>query len=165
MENYGVNQGLDGSSNLVRVADRLSTIPTKDLSLVAFEETICLSYKMKQCAWVNEPIMQLCAYKELDQMSYDAARTFSMGVMAYDHHSSSLQFRAGSIYQALLVELSKRLQRVRREELAALIVPVMAMTGYEVSLQLRRTSRRHTDCYTANLRETCRAAFTSGWPR
>jgi hypothetical protein len=135
MENYGV-AGIPGSvSYLARISTQRSTPPIRELNLLAFEDNIFFSYENNTSAWINEPIMQLCAHKSFDKMSYDAARAYSIGLMARDHHCPELTVKAGTLYQGVLVELASRLEKARKSEIARLIVPVMAMVGYEVGTQ------------------------------
>ncbi|KAH8660016.1 hypothetical protein BX600DRAFT_438242 [Xylariales sp. PMI_506] len=139
MENYGMVKSSDGASlNLARIpagaitAAAVEAHTPMELGFVAFEDNAYFAFMSYHSGWVNAPITQLCAAQAYDEMSYNAAKAVSMGFLAHEHRFPELRLKAGAIYQKLLKELARRLQRRQRKEMAVLVVPIMAMVGYEL---------------------------------
>ena len=120
----------------ITVIPRMRTAPLPtELSLVAFQSDICISFLMQNFLWraYGDGWFEPAAKKQLDPLSSQAVRALSNIFFGMSHHQERSQLLACLQYGNVLGGLNGGLADPRRPGLENLLVPVLISLMYTVS--------------------------------
>lgn len=120
----------------VKVVPRIRTAAVPpELSLVAFQSNVCLSFMFSNFVWrtYGHGWLEPAAVKQLDSLSSQAVKALSSIFFGIQHHQEDLQLRGSMQYGKAITLLRPALSDPTNPGIENLIIPVLILLMHAVS--------------------------------